>query len=89
MADARATVPDAAAGAGTRAGPGFELRLERGGAHVRLSSAATSGGLTAEGLDLEVPDISMPFDVGAGPSQFQNRSVRWVSCTTSPVRPET
>jgi hypothetical protein len=85
MADARATVPDAEAGAGSRTGPGFELRLERGGAHVRLAAAAAAGGLTAEGLDLEVPDVSMPFDVGAGPGQFQNRLSYAISLAQSQI----
>ncbi|MCM2335125.1 MAG: hypothetical protein NDI82_14420, partial [Anaeromyxobacteraceae bacterium] len=73
MSGARTTAPGDAAGVGARTTPGFELRLERGGAHVRLSSAASGAGLTAEALDLEVPDAVMPFDVGAGPGQFQNR----------------
>ncbi|HET8734048.1 MAG TPA: hypothetical protein VFM45_09785, partial [Anaeromyxobacteraceae bacterium] len=73
MSEVSATAPGAPHGAGSRTAPGFELRLERGGAHVRLAGAATSAGLTAERLDLEVPEVSLPFDVGAGPGQFQNR----------------
>jgi hypothetical protein len=73
MAEVRSTAPSPVAGAGARSGPGLELRLERGGAHVRLAEPTPLAGVLVEALDLAVPDVSMPFDVGAGPQQFQSR----------------
>ncbi len=73
MAEVRGTDPGAAAGPGTRTGAGLELRLERGGVHVVLPGALQVGGLEVLGLDLQVPDVTLPFDPGAGPGQFQSR----------------
>ncbi|MBL0275586.1 MAG: hypothetical protein IPQ24_05700 [Anaeromyxobacter sp.] len=69
----RSTEAGATAGAGTRTGAGFELRLERGGVHVRLPQAAAVGGVMVVALDLQIPDVTLPIDVGAGPGQFQSR----------------
>ena len=73
MAEFDPTASTASPAAGTRTGNGFELRLERGGAHVRLGAPAPFAGLLVEHLDLKVPDIALPFDAGGGPSQFRNR----------------
>ncbi|ABC83563.1 hypothetical protein [Anaeromyxobacter dehalogenans] len=55
------------------AGSGFELRLERGGASVRLADRELAPGLTLECLTLRVPDVHFPFDAGAGAAQFRSR----------------
>ena len=73
MAEVDPTASTASPAAGTRTGSGFELRLERGGAHVRLGAPATIAGLLVEHLDLKVPEIALPFDAGSGPAQFRNR----------------
>ena len=73
MAEVDPTASTASPAAGTRTGNGFELRLERGGAHVRLGAPAVIAGLLVEHLDLKVPEIALPFDAGGGPSQFRNR----------------
>lgn len=73
MAEARGTDPGAAAGPGARTGAGFELRLERGGVHVVLPKPVQVGGVEVLGLDLQVPDVTLPFDPGSGPGQFQSR----------------
>ncbi len=73
MAEVDPTASTASPAAGSRTGNGFELRLERGGAHVRLGAPAAIAGLLVEHLDLKVPDIALPFDAGGGPAQFRNR----------------
>ena len=73
MAEVDPTASTASSAAGTRTGNGFELRLERGGAHVRLGAPASIAGLLVEHLDLRVPDVALPFDAGGGPSQFRQR----------------
>jgi hypothetical protein len=73
MAEVDPTASTASPAAGTRTGNGFELRLERGGAHVRLGAPAAMAGLLVEHLDLKVPDIALPFDAGGGPAQFRHR----------------
>ncbi len=65
------SVPPSAAG--TRSGAGFELRLERGGAYVRLADQAIAPGVRLESLTLQVPDVKFPFDVGLGAGQFRHR----------------
>src|SRR5512146_1652115 len=59
--------------AGNRSGAGFELRLERGGAYVRLADQPVVQGLRLESLTLQVPDVKFPFDVGQGSGQFRHR----------------
>jgi tetratricopeptide (TPR) repeat protein len=73
MAEVDPTASTASPAAGTRTGNGFELRLERGGAHVRLGAPTAIAGVLVEHLDLKVPDIALPFDAGGGPAQFRNR----------------
>src|SRR5512133_1252768 len=58
---------------GSRHGAGFELRLERGGAAVRLADQPIAPGLRLESLTLQVPDVKFPFDVGQGAGQFRRR----------------
>src|SRR5574342_292102 len=58
---------------GTRSGAGFELRLERGGAYVRLADQPIAPGIRLESLTLQVPDVKFPFDVGLGSGQFRHR----------------
>jgi tetratricopeptide (TPR) repeat protein len=53
--------------------PGFELKLERGRAVVRLADQVFLPGVRLADLQLEVPDVHFPFDVGAGASQFRQR----------------
>ncbi len=64
------SAPSAAA---SRNGAGFELRLERGGAYVRLAEQPIVPGLRLESLTLQVPDVKFPFDVGLGSGQFRHR----------------
>src|SRR5512137_691904 len=73
MAEVEPTASTASSAAGTRTGNGFELRLERGGAHVRLGAPTAIAGLLVEHLDLRVPEIALPFDAGGGPTQFRQR----------------
>src|SRR5574341_529040 len=72
MADRKASSAPTSA-AGTRSGAGFELRLERGGAYVRLADQAIAPGLRLEWLTLQLPDVKFPFDVGLGAGQFRHR----------------
>src|SRR5512133_484352 len=58
--------------AGTR-GAGFELRLERGSAHVRLADHPIAPGVRLGALTLQIPDVRLPFDVGRGSGQFRSR----------------
>src|SRR5512133_880824 len=57
----------------TRSGAGFELRLERGGAYVRLADQPVLPGVRLDALTLQVPDVKFPFDVGRGSGQFRSR----------------
>ncbi|HVI93900.1 MAG TPA: hypothetical protein VM753_07835, partial [Anaeromyxobacter sp.] len=66
-----ASAPSSATG--TRSGAGFELRLERGGAYVRLADQQIVPGVRLEALTLQVPDVKFPFDVGRGSGQFRSR----------------
>ncbi|HEY6101188.1 MAG TPA: hypothetical protein VIW03_17255, partial [Anaeromyxobacter sp.] len=72
MADPKASSA-ASSAAGTRSGAGFELRLERGGAYVRLADQPIAPGLRLESLTIAVPDAKFPFDVGLGAGQFRHR----------------
>src|SRR5512138_445234 len=65
--------PSSAPSAGSRSGAGFELRLERGGAYVRLSDQPIVPGLRLEALTLQLPDVRFPFDVSKGAAQFRHR----------------
>src|SRR5512140_209536 len=65
--------PSSAPSAASRSGAGFELRLERGGAYVRLADQPVVPGLRLESLTLQVPDVKFPFDVGQGVGQFRHR----------------
>jgi hypothetical protein len=58
---------------GARSGTGFELRLERGGAAVRLAARPILPGLDVEALTLALPDVRFPFDAGKGAAQFRHR----------------
>ncbi|HET7823841.1 MAG TPA: hypothetical protein VFK90_00845, partial [Anaeromyxobacter sp.] len=72
MADRKpSSAPSSAAG--SRSGAGFELRLERGGAYVRLADQPIATGLRLEQLTLQIPDVKFPFDVGLGAGQFRHR----------------
>jgi len=66
-----ASAPPPAAGTGS--GTGFELRLERSGASVRLADREIAPGLRLEVLSLQVPDVRLPFDAGQGAAQFRHR----------------
>src|SRR5512140_2911108 len=65
---------------GKRSGAGFELRLERGGAYVRLADQPIAPGLRLESLTLQIPDVKFPFDVGQGAGQFRHRLADLVEC---------
>ncbi|HET9555301.1 MAG TPA: hypothetical protein VFP50_20215, partial [Anaeromyxobacteraceae bacterium] len=73
MANVEPSAPQASPAPGARSGAGLELRLERGGVRVRLGRPAPAGDLLVEALELAVPDVALPFDVGLGPGQFQSR----------------
>src|SRR6266540_3348593 len=73
MAEVTKTASDPSSSAGTKARTGFELRLERGGASVRLADQELAPGLVLEALSLDVPDVRFPFDVGQGAGQFRHR----------------
>ncbi|HUL58285.1 MAG TPA: hypothetical protein VLU43_03380 [Anaeromyxobacteraceae bacterium] len=73
MAEVPKTASVPSSTSGPRSGSGFELRLERGGAFVRLADVPVVDGLTLDLLDLAVPDVRFPFDVGAGSGQFRHR----------------
>ncbi|HUL57716.1 MAG TPA: hypothetical protein VLU43_00490 [Anaeromyxobacteraceae bacterium] len=73
MAEVPKTASVPSSTSGPRSGSGFELRLERGGAFVRLADVPVLDGLTLDLLDLAVPDVRFPFDVGAGSGQFRHR----------------
>src|SRR5512140_2560371 len=73
MAEVNKTASDPPSAGGTRSGTGFELRLERGGASVRLADKELAPGLTLDVLAIQIPDVRFPFDVGQGASQFRHR----------------
>ena len=73
MAEVTKTASDPPSAGGTRSGTGFELRLERGGASVRLEDRELAPGLSLEVLTIQIPDVRFPFDVGQGASQFRPR----------------
>src|SRR5512140_652411 len=73
MAEVTKTASDPPSAGGTRSGTGFELRLERGGASVRLEDRELVPGLSLEVLTIQIPDVRFPFDVGQGASQFRHR----------------
>ncbi|HET6439736.1 MAG TPA: hypothetical protein VFG59_16845, partial [Anaeromyxobacter sp.] len=73
MAEVNKTASAPPSTAGTRSGTGFELRLERGGASVRLADRELSPGLLLETLTIQLPDVRFPFDVGKGANQFRHR----------------
>ena len=73
MAEVNKTASDPPSAGGTRSGTGFELRLERGGASVRLEDRELVPGLSLEVLTIQMPDVRFPFDVGQGASQFRHR----------------
>ncbi len=54
-------------------GAGFELRLERGGAFVALLPQPLAPGVDLVDLAMEVPGVSLPFEVGGGVAQFRHR----------------
>jgi hypothetical protein len=66
-----------------RSGAGFELRLERGGAFVRLAGQDLAPGVRLESLTLQVPDVKFPFDVGRGAGQFRHRLADLVELAVS------
>src|SRR6266508_4719066 len=63
--------PPAGGGPARARQPGFELRLERGRAVVRLADQVFTAGARLANLELEVPGVRFPFDAGAGASQFR------------------
>src|SRR5512142_3253881 len=73
MAEVNKTASAPPSEGGTRSGTGFELRLERGGASVRLEARELAPGLALEVLTIQIPDVRFPFDVGQGASQFRHR----------------
>ncbi|HSD20619.1 MAG TPA: hypothetical protein VLC54_11305, partial [Anaeromyxobacter sp.] len=73
MAEATKDPSAPSSASGTRSGAGFELRLERGGAFVRLADQPIAPGVRLDALTLELPDVRFPFDVGKGSGQFRHR----------------
>jgi hypothetical protein len=73
MAEATKDPSAPSSASGTRTGAGFELRLERGGAFVRLADQPITPGVRLDALTLELPDVRFPFDVGKGSGQFRHR----------------
>src|SRR5512145_2477862 len=72
MAEVKPTASEAPSASETRSGTGFELRLERGGAYVRLADRPIAPGLTLDVLSMEVPGVRFPFNAGAGAVQFRH-----------------
>ncbi len=72
MAEVKPTASAEPVSAERRSGTGFELRLERGGAYVRLADVPVETGLTLDVLSIEVPGVKFPFNVGAGAVQFRH-----------------
>lgn len=81
MAERKNASSNASSAGGTRSGAGFELRLERGGAYVRLADQPIAPGLRLESLTLHLPDVKFPFDVGQGAAQFRHRLADLVEMT--------
>src|SRR5512142_467008 len=75
--------PSSAPSAASRSGAGFELRLERGGAYVRLADQPIAPGVRVEVLTLQIPDVKFPFDVGQGAAQFRSRLADLVELSVS------
>src|SRR5512142_2394896 len=73
MAEVNKTASAPPSEGGTRSGTGFELRLERGGASVRLADRELAPGVGLEVLTIQIPDVRFPFDVGQGAAQFRHR----------------
>jgi hypothetical protein len=55
---------------------GFGLEFRRGSTLVTLGGRPLTGGLRVERLELEVPEVSFPFDVSGGAEQFRHRRCR-------------
>ncbi|HSA20905.1 MAG TPA: tetratricopeptide repeat protein, partial [Myxococcota bacterium] len=55
---------------------GFGLEFRRGSTLVTLGGRTLPGGLRVERLELEVPEVSFPFDVSGGAEQFRHRRCR-------------
>lgn len=72
MAEVKPTASASSAGAEHRSGTGFELRLERGGAYVRLADRPVVPGLRLTVLHMEVPGVRFPFNAGLGAVQFRH-----------------
>ncbi len=73
LSEVKNTTSLSSSATGTRSGAGFELRLERGGAFVRLADQPLAPGIRVDVLTLQVPDVKFPFDVGQGAGQFRHR----------------
>ncbi|HSN92557.1 MAG TPA: hypothetical protein VLS93_15105, partial [Anaeromyxobacteraceae bacterium] len=73
MAEVRPTASAGAAAGEARVVTGFELRLERGGAYVRLADQPIVPGLRLGVVVLAVPEVKFPFDIGLGSGQFRHR----------------
>ena len=52
---------------------GFTFRLVGGAGKLALSDVDFFGWLHVERLELEVPDLTLPVDLAAGPERFQRR----------------
>jgi len=72
MAEVKPTTSEALPPSEARSGTGFELRLERGGAYVRLADRPIAPGLGLDVLSIEVPGVRFPFNAGAGAVQFRH-----------------
>jgi tetratricopeptide (TPR) repeat protein len=55
---------------------GFGLEFRRGSTLVTLEHRPLPGGLLIDRLELEVPEVSFPFDVLGGAEQFRHRRCR-------------
>lgn len=72
MAEVKPTASAVPPAAERRSGTGFELRLERGGAYVRLAGRPIAPGLGLDVLSMEVPGVRFPFNAGLGAVQFRH-----------------
>src|SRR5512133_750709 len=72
MAEVKPTASAAPTPSESRSGTGFELRLERGGAYVRLADRPIAPGLSLDVLSMEVPGVRFPFNAGLGAVQFRH-----------------
>src|SRR5512133_533084 len=72
MAEVKPTASATPVSAERRPGTGFELRLERGGAYVRLADVTVDTGLPPDARSIEIPGVKFPFNVGAGAVQFRH-----------------